>query len=151
VKLLNTAANYAYRVANLRPYTEFHAELLLEKKATQIEWMCETFVKEAVLLGLPKVEILEASKDGRKLLEDATLSIRIDGLLVYGPVPLLAVHQPVPPLRNSCWFTGIEDDVDRGIFICNGFKVTAVVECPRAIEDIPRIGVTLEAELYQTI
>jgi hypothetical protein len=151
MKLLNTLTPKAYPMQKLGPYTGFHAELEVDKRVAKVEWTCSALVKEAVLLGLPKVEVLKASNSGRKLLEDATLSIKIDTEPVYGPFPLLATHLPVPPLRNPCWFIGIEDDVDRGIFISNGYTIQVVVECPRAIEDFPKIGITLEAELYQTI
>ena len=151
MKLLNTFANKSFLMEKVGPYTLLNKELPVDRKTNKASWECSMLVREAVLLGTPKVSVLEASKSGRKLLEESFFKVKVDGTPVYGPVPLLAPHPKIPAVSSTFWFMGIEDDVPQGIFVSNGFMVEAEIECPRTIEDFPRIWISIDADLYRTI
>lgn len=151
MKLLNTFAGKTFPMEKVGPYTILEGQLSVEKKANSISWECTMFVREAILLGVPKVKVLEASKAAQRLLEESLLKIKVDGATVYGPVPLLAAHPRIPAVSSTFWFMGVEDDVPQGIFVSHGFRIEAEIECPRTIEDFPRIGISVEADLYRTI
>lgn len=151
MKLINQYSEKSFPMEKVGPYTTPRGELLIEKKEQSIEWCCEMEIPAAVLLGAPAVEVLEASRGGRRLLEECLLSILIDGEPALKQVPLLGPYLRIKAIQKNCFFVGSENDELKGIFIVNGTWLKAVVTAPRTIEDMPKIRISVEAELYRMI
>jgi hypothetical protein len=151
MKLVNTTTEKSYPMQRVGPYTVPRGELRIEGKERSIEWHCnDLLATDAVLLGAPKVEVLEASKEARHLLTECLLFVLIDGESILESASLMCAEHPrLRPGKGNFWFVGSENDEPRGIFIVNGTYLEAVVRAPRTIPVIPRIWITIEAELYR--
>lgn len=147
--LMNMTTKKVYPMKKVGPYTLFTGELAIDRAEQSVEWYSQSKVYEAVLLGAPKVEVLEGSKEGHGLLRDCLLEIRIDGAPASATLALLGEkHTLSMGSAERFWFGGVEGESVRGIFLSNGSLVQAIVRSPRKVQSTTRIRITIEAELY---
>jgi len=154
VKLINQITEKAYPMQRVGPYTTARGELRIEKKEQAIEWHCDDLgEKDAVLLGAPRIEVIEASTGAKNFLKECLLFISSDGEPMCEGIPLMGTELPRlrPCTKDRVFFAASEDDEPRGIFITNGTWLKAVVKASRVIEEMPKIRITIEAELYRAL
>jgi len=156
MKLINRAIRSAFPIEKIFPYENFRGELQLKDKEQSLRWELSIPIIEAVLLGKPKIEVLQETKDGSELLHDSLLLIKVNGEPALGPVPLMGEHGRMTSQEGlHGWFDAdLEDGSKPGIFIANNDIVEVTVLSPWAIETghlLPRIRVTIEADLCRTI
>jgi len=149
MQLMNMSTKAPYPMDKVGPYTLFKGELAIDRSEQSIEWSSKSKVYEAVLLGSPKVEVLEASEEGLKLLNDCYLEILIDRDPSASVLSLMGENQRITmPEAVRFWFGGIEEGNVKGVFLSNGSILQAIVRSPRRIDSVPRIRITIEADLY---
>lgn len=150
MNLVNMENGKAYPMKKVGPYTLFNGELAIDRSEQSAEWISKSKVFEAILLGSPKVEVLEATEEGRALLADCYLEIMMDREPTSSVLSLMGENQKITMAEaQRFWFGGVEGAEAKGIFLPNGTLVQAIVRRPRKIESILRIRITIEAELYE--
>lgn len=150
MQLMNMMTKQPYPMKKIGPYTLFSGELVIDKPEQSVNWPSKSKVYEAVLLGAPKIEVLEASEDGRKLLNNCYLEILIDGEPTSSVLALMGDNKTIMMgEERKSWFGAVDDGNVKGVFLSNGAVVQAIVRCPQKSDSIPRIRITIEAELHE--
>ena len=150
MKLVNLISQKGYPMERVGPFQGLAGELVLKGRRSVLEWTVSIMARQAVLAGVPEVRILEACPEDRLLLEEAKLSLLLDGEPAVDRRPLLGEHGPIPPAHDKRhWMMAIDQDLPRGVFMTNGTVVEAVVTLPQAPHGAPRIGVRLAGDVYQ--
>lgn len=155
MKLINRAMALSFQIEKIGPYA-LQEDLQLKEKEQTIRWEISTQIIEAVLLGKPKIEMIQQTKEGDDLLNDSLLLIKVNGEPAYGPIRILGDHGRMSSQEGiHCWLDAdLEDGSKRGIFITNKDVLEVTVLSPWVIAAghiLPKIHVTIEADLCRTI
>lgn len=156
MKLFNRNINTAFPIEKISAYEVLSGELQLREKEQSLRWEASLPIIEAVLLGKPKIQVIDETKEGSELLHDSLLLVKINGEPALGPVPLMGGHARMASQEGlHSWFDAdFEDGSKNGIFIVHSAIVEATILSPWAIETghrVPKIRVTIEADLCRTI